>query len=97
MNEWTAAAPIVIETTQPDPPASPARRRITLARVRNWPRWQQATVVTLVYTGIAVLLVRAVAQALGARYMPEIGLLLAGCASVYILITSIAALHGRLS
>jgi hypothetical protein len=100
MNEWTAAAPVIVDTAQPDPaPARPARR-LDISRRRTWaslPKWQQAGVITLAWAGVWTLIVDAACRFIGVPSHGYAALLLAGCAVVWLLITAIAWKYGRLS
>lgn len=96
MNEWNAAAPIIVEM-DPDPTHAPSRPRLTVAYIRRWPRWQQAIVATFIWCGAWTLLIGAAAQLAGQPPIGYVVLFLAGAAIVFLLITAIAWRYGRLS
>jgi hypothetical protein len=90
MNEWNAAAPIILDQT-------PQRRPHIIGRFRRLPRWQQASVFALIWAGVWTLLLSVLAHAVGDRPDGYVALFLACCAVVFLLITAIAWKTGRLS
>jgi hypothetical protein len=83
MNEWTAAAPVILETAQ-----RPRRR------MRRWQKW---IIVTMIWSGLAVLLIQAATRnsdAPGALYSI---LALAAIIVTHSVVAAIAWRYGRLS
>ena len=94
MNEWTAAAPVIVDTAQ-----RPSRRRQRTRRpLRRWAVGVLATLaIFLAWSGGLLLVGQAVWGYGISDMLPPIALLAAGQLVVCILILIIAWRHGRLS